>query len=494
MPTVGILSLGCPRNLLDSEVMIGSLKRSGFEIRNIEDHPDICLINTCAFLESARAESVDAIIEASELKKEGRIKRLVICGCLPQLYKAKLAEEIREADLLLGTSDFPKIVPLLKGLIARPGARSPRRLYVSSSMDYIYDEDAPRSILTPPHYAYVKISEGCSNFCSYCIISRLRGNFRSRSIGSVVEEVRRLSRGGSLKEVNLIGQDITLFGIDRYGKPALPHLLRKICALENSVRWIRLLYTHPAHYTDELVETIRDEEKICKYIDLPIQHISDKILRAMNRKTTKSEIVALIEKLRNRIPGVALRTSIIVGFPGETEKDFRELLDFLRKTKFERLGAFIYSREEGTRAAGFAKQIPEKAKKERFDELMKLQQKISQDINRYYLGKTVEVLLDEKIRTTNNKRRIADFIPPPQNRGLEAADRRGGISLGRIETPAFRPESFIGRTQSDAPDVDGVVHVSGQKVKAGEFYKVRITDTLEYDLVGEFKSRHCEER
>ena len=441
MLKIGIISLGCPRNLLDSEIMAGSLKKYGTITTDIEKGVDVCIVNTCAFVESARKESVDTILEAAHLKKSGKIKHLVICGCLPQLYKEKLFKELEEADLILGTSDFPKLPDFIKTLKI-----GNRKWEVSDHPDYLYDEKSTRSLFTPPHYAYVKVSEGCSNFCSYCIISRLRGAFRSRSVKSVVEEIKCMAKGGRLKEVNLIGQDTTLFGIDRYGKIVFPVLLRRICALENSVRWIRILYTHPAHYNDELIDTIRDEGKICKYLDLPVQHISDDILKRMNRRTSRKSIEGLIEKLRKKIPGIVLRTSIIVGFPGESDKNFKELLEFIRQTRFERLGAFIYSMEEGTRAASFKDQVPDKVKKERLDELMKLQQRISSDINRSFLGKTVEVMIDEKVEGDKDK--------------------------------------FLGRTEGDAPEVDGIVYVSGKGLEMGDFCKVKIDDTMEYDLVG----------
>ena len=442
MVKVGIISLGCSRNLVDSEVMLGSLKKSGFGIVDIKDGPEICIVNTCAFIGSAREESVDTILEMARLKKDGRIKKLIVCGCLGQLHKEKLASKLREADLVLGTSDFPKIADFIKSL-----GRRHERAAVSRRLNYLYDEDSPRLLLTPGHYAYVKISEGCSNLCSYCIISKLRGNFRSRAMESVIEETRRLSKSGILKEVNLVGQDTTAFGMDRYGKPSLDTLLRRLCRLKNSVRWIRVLYTHPAHYTDALIKTIREENKVCKYLDIPIQHISDKVLRRMNRRVTKSGIIKLIEKLRKDIPGIVLRTSIIVGFPGETDGEFKELLDFLRETRFEKLGAFLYSKEAGTKAARFKMQIPEKVKSARCDELMKLQQSISFDINRNFVGKTVDVLIDEKLEGDKGK--------------------------------------FAGRTEGDAPEVDGVVYVSGKDLKIGSFRRVMITDALEYDLIGE---------
>lgn len=442
MAKVGIISLGCSRNLVDSEVMLGSLKKNGFKIADAREAMDICIINTCAFIKEAREESIEVILEACRLKKRGKIKRLVIAGCLSQLYKEGLAKEIPEVDLVVGTSDFLDMGGLIKGL-----RRGVRRSVISRKLTYLYDESSERLLSTPRHYAYVKVAEGCSNFCTYCIISRLRGEFRSRTIESVVEEVRRLSRSSALKEINLIGQDTTLFGIDRYGKIIFPELLRRLCRLKNSVRWIRVLYTHPAHYTNELIKTIRDERKICRYLDLPIQHISDRILKQMNRRTTKKDIVKLIGKLRKDIPGIMLRTSIIVGFPGETDKDFKELLNFVREMRFERLGAFIYSKEEGTSAAGLSGQVPETLKKERLNTLMELQKEISADINKSFLGKRLEVLIDEPLKGETDK--------------------------------------FLGRTEGDAPEVDGVVHVSGRHLKVGEFYKVKITDAFEYDLVGE---------
>lgn len=451
MAKIGIISLGCPRNLVDSEVILGSLKKEGYEIADeVGDGVDIFIINTCSFVESARKESIDTILEAAQLKKEGRIKYLIVAGCLPQAHSNKLTKSLPEVDFFVGTSDLCKIKDIARTLLKLPAHAGKDRLVVSNGLDYLYDDNSPRFSLTPRHYAYVKISEGCDNLCSYCIISKLRGRFRSRAIDSVLREIEDISSSGFLKEINLIGQDTTLFGLDRYGKYSITKLLKKITSLENSLKWIRILYTHPAHYSDEFINIVRDEKKICKYLDLPIQHISDNILKRMNRKTTKSGIIELIEKIRSSIPGITLRTSVIVGFPGETEKDFKELLEFLRKTRFERLGAFIYSREEGSKAYKFKDQIPEKIKEERFDEVMKLQQEISTDLNRSYTGKTVDVLIDERIEGEKDR--------------------------------------FFGRTEGDAPEVDGGVYVSGKDIKIGEFYKVKITDTLEYDLVGELKS------
>jgi ribosomal protein S12 methylthiotransferase len=443
MKKIGIVSLGCPRNLVDSEAILGSLREDGYEIADeVGDGVDIFIVNTCSFVQSAREESVDTIIEAAQLKKEGKIKRLMVCGCLPQLYSKKLLKSLPEVDSIVGTSDIPKINGIVKNLLKNIPVSS-----VSKELNYLYDENSPRLSLTPPHFTYLKISEGCDNLCSYCIISRLRGKFRSRSIESVIAEAKKMALSGKVREINIIGQDTTLFGNDIYAKPKLPELLKKMASLRGSVKWIRLLYTHPAHYSGRLIDTLRGEKKICRYLDLPIQHISDPILKKMNRHTTKKEIMDLIAKLRKNIPGLTLRTSVIIGFPGETDKEFKELLAFLEDTRFEKLGAFIYSAEEGSKAYKFPGRVTESIKNQRFDEVMKLQQKISVDINRSYMGKTVNVLIDEPVEGEDHK--------------------------------------FAGRTEGDAPEVDGCVYVSGKSVKVGEFCKVKITDTLEYDLVGE---------
>jgi ribosomal protein S12 methylthiotransferase len=437
-----IISLGCPRNLVDSEIIAGSLKKSGIALVPEPEGADICVINTCAFTQTAREESIDKILEAAHLKKEGRIKYLVVSGCLPQLYKAGLASELREADLLVGTNDFPAIPALLKRLKSVPA-----RTFISRSLNYLYDEKSPRITLTPGHYAYIKISEGCGNFCSYCVIPRLRGKFRSRKMKSVEEEFKALSASGKLKEVNIIGQDTTLYGLDRYNRIIFPELLRQLCRIKSSVRWIRILYTHPAHYSDELIRTIRDEERICKYLDLPLQHISDRILKRMNRRPGSDGIRRLIDKLRREIPGMALRTSVIVGFPGETEKEFKKLLGFVREAGFERLGAFMYSKEEGTAAGRYRDQVPDKIKQQRFDAVMRLQQLISLRQNSSLVGRVKEVLIDEKLADGSNK--------------------------------------FEARTRSDAPEIDGVVYVTGDGIRTGGFCKVKINGYTEYDLMGE---------
>jgi len=442
MTTVALTSLGCSRNLVDSEIMLGTLKNEGFIISGIDDNPDILIINTCSFIQSAREESVNAILEAAELKKRSRIRHLVVCGCLPQLYGEGLRKKLKAVDAVIGTNDFNRITDHLKKLESGKSAQA-----VSRRVDYVYDGRSPRLLLTPPHYAYVKISEGCNNRCSYCIIPRLRGKFRSRTIKSVMGEAERISSDGRLREIDLIGQDTTLFGIDIYKRPMLARLIKETASLKNGVHWTRLLYTHPAHYTDSLIEVIKDEPRVCKYLDLPIQHVNDRILKAMKRRVTKKNIITLIEKLRRNIPGLTLRTSIIVGFPGERDSDFEELLHFVRETRFERLGAFVYSRENETPAYRLKGQLPEKVKNERLDRLMRLQQTITLNINNSLIGKELDVLIDERVEDQSDK--------------------------------------FLGRTEGDAPEVDNSVYVSGKNLSAGEFRRVRITGAMEYDLVGE---------
>ena len=437
--TAGIVTLGCSRNLVDSEILLGSLKKRGVRIVRREEDPDLLIINTCAFIQPAREEAVETILEACELKKSGRVRYLAVGGCLPQLYRNEdVQNALTGVDLIFGTNDFHKVASLLH-------ARTHRILNISDDLSYLYDHASPRYQLTPKHYAFLKISEGCNNRCSYCVIPRLRGSFRSREISSVLSEAKNLSRSGTLKELNIIGQDTTLYGIDRYGDMKLPELLTKLARADISAGWIRLLYTHPAHYSDALIDVVAGEKKICKYLDIPIQHINDKILTRMNRHVKRREIVSLIKKIRRRIPGITLRTSLIVGFPGEGEKEFNELLKFVKDTSFERLGVFTYSKEDRTPAAKFSGHLSESVKNARMDMVMSLQRDMSSVKLKKFLGKSVKVLVDEK-------------------------DKAGG--------------NYIARTIADAPDVDGVVYLSGDGIKVGSFYTCRITGTLEYDMIG----------
>jgi len=426
--------------------MLGLLKKDGFNITEDFNNCDAVVINTCAFIKDAKKESIDLILQLIELKKEKKIKSIIVTGCLPQRFPVELKKELKEVDSFLGTNDFIKIPEVVKKTLSGKGMS-----IISKKHDFLYDHTMPRDIITPGHFVYVKLSEGCNNSCSYCVIPKIRGRLRSRNIESILAEVKNLSEGNKISEINLIGQDITLYGTDLYGKPKLPDLLRQLTALK-AAKWMRLLYTHPEHYSDELIDVIRDESSICKYLDLPLQHINDRILKLMNRDITKEKIVKLINRLRKEIPDLAIRTTFIVGFPSESDKEFRELLDFIRELKFERLGIFEYSHEEGTSAYKFPGQISDKVKKERFDAIMELQQEISKEINSKFLGKELEVLIDEP--------------------------------NGNDETKMSY--SYIARTEYDAPEVDGNCFViSKRQRKPGDFVRVKIVDTLEYDLVGE---------
>jgi len=426
--------------MVDSEVLLGLLNKNGFKIVEKAEDADTAIVNTCGFVEDAKKESIDMILQLAELKRAGKIKRLIVSGCLSQRYPGELTDEIKEIDGIFGSSDFVKIPELINKFIDGEGMKE-----VSSTPEFLYDHMYDRKILTLPHYAYVKIQEGCSNRCSYCVIPDLKGPRRSRGIRSVVKEIEKLKTEHDIKELILIGQDTTSFGLDRSGKSELALLLKEVSPLMED-GWVRLLYTHPARFTDELIETVASTENICKYIDLPVQHINDRILRKMNRLALKEDILGLINRLRSGIGNITLRTSIIVGFPGETEEEFKELIDFLGEIQFDRLGAFIYSREEGTPAYDFERQVPEEIKEERFDKVMKLQQEISSEKNSEIIGETVKVLIEE---------------------------------AGRKQS------QFIGRGQMDAPEVDGVVFVKGNNLKAGDFSQVKITGAMEYDLVGE---------
>ncbi len=440
-----MISLGCPRNLVDSEIMLGLLKKDGFRITEAISDCDAAIINTCSFIEDAKRESLDLIFQLVELKKEKKIRSIIVAGCLPQRYFKELKKELKEIDAFVGTSDFTKIPGIVRKTLNKDKVSE-----VSVTPSFLADHTLPRDLITPRHFIYLKVAEGCANNCSYCVIPKIRGTLRSRPIESLLSEAKQLSKRHRISEINLIGQDITFYGADLYGEPRLAEFLRRLLKLKLA-KWHRLLYTNPEHYTNDLINIVKNESAVCKYLDLPLQHISDKVLKSMNRKITRKEIMNLIGRLRSRIPGLALRTTFIVGFPGETDNDFRELCDFIREIRFERLGIFEYSREEGTAAYQFKNQIPEKIKKERFDVIMKLQQEISKKINATYIGKELEVLIDE------TKHRKPNTV-----------------------------NHYIGRTEYDAPEVDGNCFVRSKRLhKAGDFVKVKVVDTMEYDLVGE---------
>jgi ribosomal protein S12 methylthiotransferase len=408
---LGILTLGCPRNLVDSETLAGRLNFKGYSIVDDIEKAEVAIVNTCAFIEEAKRESIDVILDLIELKKQGRLKKIIVYGCLPQRYK-NLERQLPEVDALVG----------VLGL----------------------NHESRRFALTPKHYAYLKICEGCINNCSYCVIPAIKGKLQSLEEKTIIEKVRRFNQE-KISELNIIGQDITGFGMDFSTKSQLPSILAEIIKNSSDIGWIRLLYLNPQRINNEILDLIARHKRICKYIDLPLQHINNRILKLMNRKITKDQIVSLIRKIRKAIPGVYLRTSLIVGFPSETDKEFNELLKFVEEMKFDRLGAFTYSRQEGTPAYSFKGQHSRKAKEERLNTLMLIQQKIAAELNSKFIGCKLSVLVEEK-----------------------------------------SDDGYIGRTEGDAPEVDGEVFINTKKaLKIGEFVRVMITDTLEYDLVGE---------
>lgn len=437
---IGLISLGCSKNLVDSEILLGTLQKEGHAVSTDIDDADVVIVNTCTFIREATEESVGAILEAIELKKAGRIRAVVVAGCLPQRYwRHNLAAELREVDAFVGVGHHHRIGEIVETVLGGHRAHA-----VNRCPGFTAGGTAPRYSLTPDHYAYVKISEGCDNRCTYCIIPEVRGPHRSRRMKSIVEEVQRLSDERPLAEIILVGQDTTLYGTDIYGRPRLADLLRKVASLKR-VKWIRLLYTHPAHFDDEVIDIIRDEPSLCAYVDLPLQHIDDTILLNMGRKVSRREVEKLIERLREQIPALTLRTTFIVGFPGETESQFEDLLRFVRNVQFERLGAFAYSREENTAAYSFPGHIPEEIGRKRLRRLMRTQRDISRKRNRSLIGSEQEVLVDGPT----------------------------------IDDPTL----FLARTGGDAPDVDQLVYVQSRTARPGDFLKARITDAYEYDLV-----------
>lgn len=412
---VGVVNLGCARNLVDAQMMLGRLKKQGQRIVEVSQAQTV-VVNTCSFIEEARRESIDTILDMVELKKKGKIQKVIVAGCLAQRYGSQLALEFPEVDAFMGTPTLNR-------------------------------DNMPQQLqLTPGHFAYVKICESCFNACSFCAIPKIKGKFISRTIESIVQEVRRLDAQG-VREINIIGQDITAYGMDIYRRKSLARLLKELAGVCGNIEWIRLLYAFPSHVTDELIETIAGEPKVCPYIDMPLQHISDHILLEQNRNITTRQTIELVQKIRRRIPEVFLRTTFIAGLPGETDGDFEELRRFVNDFRFERAGVFVYSKEEGTKAAQMKEQAPEGVKKRRLDALMKDQQVISSQIQQSFVGRSLKVLIEEKEK-------------------------------GQAAT-------YIGRSQYDAPDVDGVVYVRSEKaLKAGDFVQVKITDAYEYDLAG----------
>ena len=413
---VGVINLGCARNLVDSQTILGRLKKNGHRIVDIE-HADIAIVNTCSFIEDARKESIDTILDLIELKKQGKIKKVIVAGCLAQRYGKDLVKELKGVDAFVGTPSLNR------------------------------DEMPDQHLLTPKHFAYVKICESCFNACSFCAIPKIKGKFVSRTIESVVKEVQGLDAKG-VKEINIIGQDITAYGMDIYRQKSLAKLLKHITVGLKNIQWVRLLYAFPAHVTDELIEVMALEPRITPYIDIPLQHISDPLLKSMNRNITTQGTKDLIAKMRDRIKNGFIRTTFIVGMPGETEENFKELMDYVRDARFERVGVFVYSKEEDTPAHDMPGQVPAQTKRRRMNELMQLQQGISKEIQQTFVGRTLKVLIEEK---------------------------QDGAK-----------DSYLGRSIYDAPEVDGCVYVhSAKMLKPGDFVDVKITDAYEYDLAGE---------
>ena len=440
------ISLGCDKNLADSEEMLGLLTAGGHEITDDETQADAIVINTCCFIKDAKEESVETILEMAEYKKTGSCHALIVTGCMAQRYQKEIIEEVPEVDAVLGTTSYGDIVKALEEAVAGNHFEEFR------DIDYLPDTGSKRVLITGGHFGYLKIAEGCDKHCTYCIIPKLRGKFRSVPMERLIAQAEDMAEQG-VKELILVAQETTVYGKDLYGKKSLHILLKKLCEIRG-IRWIRILYCYPEEIYDELIETIRDEKKICHYLDIPIQHASDRILKRMGRRTSKQELIDIVGKLRKEIPDIVLRTTLITGFPGETEEDHEELKEFVDEMEFDRLGVFTYSPEENTPAAEMADQVPEEVKEERRDELMELQQEISYDRGQDRIGQELLVMIEGKV-----------------------ADE----------------SAYIGRTYGDAPKVDGYIFVqTGELLMTGDFAKVRVTGALEYDLIGVLSDEYTE--
>jgi len=435
-----LVSLGCPKNLVDAEVMLGYLSRDEYEVTTDEREADIIIVNTCSFIKEAKQESIDTILDLADRKQDARCRLLIVTGCLPQRYQEELANELPEVDIFVGTGDYPRIAEIIA---EKRG--TDEQLRYTGDPNFLYDDELPRLQSSPYYSAYLKIAEGCSNCCTYCVIPSLRGAFRSRPMAKLLEEARGLVAGG-VRELNLIAQDITVYGNDLPDGASLEGLIQELAKLDG-LRWIRLLYAYPDGVRESLIDLIKNEEKVCKYLDIPLQHISDPVLTRMNRRSSEAEIRELIARLRSEIPDIALRTSLIVGFPGETEEDFRKLLHFVEETQFDRLGVFCYSREEGTPAAEMPDQISERVKRERHKRLMRAQARASFKRNRRLIDTVEQVIIE-------------------------------GYSE---ETELL----LKGRSSRQAPDIDGQVYITAGEANVGDIVNLRITDSSDYDLIGE---------
>ena len=433
------ISLGCDKNLVDTEVMLGLLASRGYEMTDDETQADIIVINTCCFIHDAKEESIQNILEMAEYKKSGRAKALIVTGCLAQRYRQEILDEIPEVDEVLGTTAYDKILDAVDAALAG------KQEVMLSDIDALPLPDTKRLVTTGGHFAYPKIAEGCDKHCTYCIIPKIRGNFRSVPMERLVKEAEGLAEQG-VKELILVAQETTLYGKDLYGEKSLHVLLRELAKI-SGIRWIRILYCYPEEITDELIQVMKEEPKVCHYLDLPIQHANDEILKRMGRRTSKQELVDIIGKLRREIPDICLRTTLITGFPGETKEQHEELMDFVDEMEFDRLGVFTYSPEEDTPAALMPDQIDEEVKEARQAELMELQQDIAFDNAQDMVGREVLVMIEGKVADEN---------------------------------------AYVGRTYRDAPNVDGLIFINtDEELLSGDFARVKVTGAVDYDLIGE---------
>lgn len=433
------ISLGCDKNLVDSEVMLGLLDSRGYQIVDDETIADVIVVNTCCFIHDAKEESIQTILEMAEYKKTGSLKALVVTGCLAQRYQQEIIDEIPEVDVVLGTASYDKIAEAIDEAL---GGHS--EMYLED-LDRLPQVSSKRLVTTGGHYAYLKIAEGCDKHCTYCIIPKIRGNFRSVPMERLLKEAKELAEGG-VKELILVAQETTVYGQDIYGEKSLHRLLRELCKIDG-IQWIRLLYCYPEEIDANLIQVMKEEPKICHYLDLPIQHASDAILKKMGRRTSKAQLVDTIRTLREEIPDITLRTTLITGFPGETEEQHQELVEFVDEMEFDRLGVFTYSPEENTPAAEMPDQIPEEVKEDRQAELMELQQEIAFDLAEDMIDREVLVMIEGKVADEN---------------------------------------AYVGRTYRDAPNVDGLIFINtDEELMSGDFAKVKVTGAMEYDLIGE---------
>lgn len=439
------ISLGCDKNLVDTEVMLGILAQRGHQMVDDENEADIIIINTCCFIHDAKEESIQNILEMAQLKERGRLKALIVTGCLAQRYKDEILKEIPEVDAVLGTTSYEEIGNVIDSVLSDNMVERGQSRITMKDVDYLPEVKTKRLVTTGGHFAYLKIAEGCDKHCTYCIIPKVRGNYRSVPMENLLKEARELAEGG-VKELILVAQETTVYGQDIYGEKMLPKLLRELCKI-SGIQWIRILYCYPEEITEELIQTMKEEPKICHYLDLPIQHASDAILKKMGRRTSKAQLIETIEKLRAAMPDIALRTTLITGFPGETQEDHEELMDFIDRMEFERLGVFTYSPEEDTPAAKMDGQIKEEVKEERQAELMELQQDIVFEQAEDMIGRELLVMIEGKVAAEN---------------------------------------AYVGRTYRDAPNVDGLIFVNtDEELMSGDFARVKVTGAMEYDLIGE---------